>query len=132
MDGRLIKRQLDVIRKDARRQTSHQLAHLKLVRRVDDIIIDDNVVAEKVGHLRHVFVQSSHHGGQMNHLSGFVAFKECFDLLCIAIENGMRNTRLKTWKKRSTEDRRPCWIKRPIPRWQPCQILDRVRFQVPI
>ena len=75
MDGRLVKRQLDVVRKDARRQTRHQLAHLVLVRRVDHVVVDDDVVAEKVGHLGHVLVETTDHGGEMDHLGRLVSFE---------------------------------------------------------
>lgn len=75
MDGRLIKGKLNVVRKDARRQAGHQLAHLVLVGRVNHIIIDEDVVTEKVGCLGHVLVETTDHGGQVNNLSRFVSIE---------------------------------------------------------
>lgn len=85
MDGRLVKWQFDVVREDASRQARHQLAHLVLVGGVNYIVVDDDIVAEKVGRLRHVLVETTDHGSQMNHLSWFVLFKELFDLFPVAI-----------------------------------------------
>ena len=85
MDHRLVDRIGGLVREDARRQAAHHLLDVVLVGGLEHVIVDVDVLAEKIDVLAHVLEQAADHGCQVDHVCGLVLVKDGLGLLPVAV-----------------------------------------------
>lgn len=70
MDLRLVERVLDLVREDARRQARDELLHLGLVRALEHVVVDEQVVAQERELQAHVLEEAADEGRELQAVGG--------------------------------------------------------------
>lgn len=73
-----VQRIFDLVGEHASRQAGDELLHMGLVRCLEDVIVDSNVVAQEGQLVLHILEEASDERGKMDNMRGLVFRKKCF------------------------------------------------------